>query len=90
MFQLIQNQKTYSFVPKSDQNHYIDQNVAKSALKTPKHSQFSLKTFFSKNFGAEGAKKLVFHVPKTPSFLKVGSPWGESLLQKISDLNYLS
>ena len=67
--------KTYIFVQKLVQNHYIDQNLAKFSHKTPKNGQFFLKIPYFSKFSAPSAPKIwSFIPPKIPIFLELGSP----------------
>ena len=69
--------KKLFFVPKIVQNHYINQNLAKFSLKTPKNSRFSLKILDFSKFSAPSAPKIwSFIPPKIPNFLEKGSPLG--------------
>ena len=74
-------------MPKIVQNHYINQNLGKNSLKTPKNSRFFLKNpKFSKIFGAFGAENLEFYVPKIWSFMsKRVPPWVRVPPKLISD-----
>ena len=68
-------EKTAIFTLKIVHNHYINQNLTKFSLKTPKNSRFFPKNpKFFKIFGAFGAENLEFYVPKIPNFLEKGSP----------------
>ena len=64
--------KTIVFVPKLVQNHYIDQNLAKFFLKTPKNNQFSPKTSIFQNFRRLRRQKFGVLCPKNPEFFGVG------------------
>ena len=69
------SKKTITFAPKIVQNHYINQNLAKFSLKTPKNGRFFLKTpKFFKIFGAFGAENVEFYVPKMWSFMSQRVP----------------
>ena len=58
-FQLFQkSKKTIIFMPKIVQNHYINQNLGKNSLKTPKIAGFSLKTLNFSKFSALSAPKI--------------------------------
>ena len=69
-FKLSQNwKKSIDFGHKLDQNHFIDQKLAKLSLETPKKRPIFPKTrLFFKIFGAFGAESLEFYVPKKPFF----------------------
>ena len=62
------NRGSIMFVCTLVQNNYIDQNLAKFALKTPKPATFFLKTIFSNVFGFENLK---FYVAKIPNFFEL-------------------
>ena len=67
--------KTFIFVPKLVQNHYIDQNLAKFSHKTPKNGQFFLKIPYFLKFSAPSAPKIWSFIPqKIPNFSEKGSP----------------
>ena len=65
--------KTFIFVPKLVQNHYIDQNLAKSSLKTPKTVYFFSETTIFHNFLCFWCRKFRVYVPKIPDLLQLFS-----------------
>ena len=87
------SKKTVIVTPKIVHNHYINQNLAKFSLKTPKNGQFFLKNpKFFKIFGAFGAENVEFYVPKMWSFMSQRvPPWSRGPPPKlISDDNSTS
>ena len=52
------SKKTAIFTTKIVHNHYINQNLAKFSLKTPKNSQFFTKTLNFSKFSAPSAPKI--------------------------------
>ena len=52
------SKKTVIVTPKIVHNHYINQNLAKFSLKTPKMADFSLKTLNFSKFSAPSAPKM--------------------------------
>ena len=70
------SKKITIFVPKSVQNHYIDENLAKFSHKTPKNSQIFLKNLIFPNFRRLGAPKIWILCPENPFFgIKPPPPW---------------
>ena len=69
--------KTFIFVPKLVQNHYIDQNLAKFSHKTPKTANFSLKSLIFQNFRRLRRRKFgVLSPQKSRIFWRRGPPLG--------------
>ena len=85
------SKKTVIVAPKIVHNHYINQNLAKISLKTPKNSQFFPKNpKFFKIFGAFGTENLEFYVPKMWSFMSKRVPLGSAPPPKLISDFYLS
>ena len=71
------SKKTIIFASKIVQNHYINQNLAKFSLKTPKNSRFSLKILDFSKFSAPSAPKIwSFMSQKSRFFWRRGTPLG--------------
>merc|ERR1711873_208957 len=77
-----------TFAPKIVQNPYINQNLAKISLKTPKNSRLSLKILNFSKFSAPSAPKIwSFMSQKFGVLCPKGSPPGRGVPpKKYSDL----
>ena len=74
------SKKTAIFTPKIVHNHYINQNLAKFSLKTPKNSRFSLKILDFSKFSAPSAPKIwSFMSQKFGVLCPKGSPPGRGV-----------